>query len=75
MNPQLIRVPITRIDAEGHMVYGYASTGEIDTFDTIFDPAWWPQAIAGYLQKRTLSAIPKRPNVGTAPILCIIILN
>ena len=55
MKNQILIVPITRLDTEKRMVYGYASTGQIDTFDTRFDPAWWPQAVIGYLQKRTVS--------------------
>jgi predicted nucleic acid-binding Zn-ribbon protein len=55
MKPQIIRVPITRLDAENRMVYGYASTGAVDTFGTIIDPAWWPQAVTAYKEKRNLS--------------------
>jgi len=66
---QIIRVPITRFDIEKHMVYGYASTGRVDAYDTIFDPAWWPHAVSGYLEDRSLSAMHDKENVGTVPIL------
>jgi len=55
MEPQIIRVPITRLDESKHMVYGYASTGAIDTYGTIVDPGWWPQAVTGYKETRTVS--------------------
>ena len=57
MQKQIIVIPITRLKPEEHMVYGFASTGEIDTFDTRFDPEWWSQAVAGYMQKRTVSEL------------------
>jgi len=66
---QIFRVPITRLDTEHHMVYGYASTGRVDAYDTIFDPSWWPHAVSGYLEDRTLSAMHDEPDVGTVPIL------
>jgi hypothetical protein len=77
-----IVVPVTRLDSENHMVYGYASTGRIDTYDSIVDPAWWPQAVTGYKAKRTVSEMHldlygeprietgREPMVvGTVPIL------
>jgi len=69
MEKQIIRVPITRLDIEKHMVYGYASTGRVDAYDTIFDPSWWPHAVSGYLEDRTLSSMHDKPDVGTVPIL------
>ncbi len=79
---QIISVPFARIDEKKRMVYGYASTGRIDTYDTIFEPSWWPQAVIGYKEKRTLSAMHEDVNgndmrwsggepgiVGTVPIL------
>lgn len=69
MEKHVIRVPITRLDIEKHMVYGYASTGRVDAYDTIFDPAWWPHAISGYLEDRKLSSMHDENNVGTVPIL------
>ncbi|OPL13703.1 MAG: hypothetical protein AVO39_10215 [delta proteobacterium MLS_D] len=79
---QIIRVPIVRLESEKHMVYGYASTGALDTYDTRFDPAWWPQAVTGYLAKRTISSMHLDINnepikdtlrepkvVGTVPML------
>jgi hypothetical protein len=79
---QIISVPFARIDEKKRMVYGYASTGRIDTYDTIFEPSWWPQAVIGYKEKRTLSAMHEDLNgdpkqwtgkepgiVGTVPIL------
>jgi uncharacterized coiled-coil protein SlyX len=54
---QIIAVPFTRIDPEKKTVYGYASTGRIDTYDSRFDPAWWSQAAVGYREKRTVSAM------------------
>ena len=55
LEPQIIRVPITRLDESKHMVYGYASTGAIDTYGTIIEPSWWPQAVTGYKETRTVS--------------------
>ena len=79
---QIISVPFTRIDDAKRMVYGYASTGRIDTYDTIFEPSWWPQAVIGYKGKLTISAMHldvngdemrysgREPMVaGTVPIL------
>lgn len=57
MERQIIRIPFTRIDEGKRTVYGYASTGRVDTYDTIFDPAWWPQAVIGYKDIRTISAM------------------
>ena len=62
MKQQIIVVPITRLKPDEHMVYGFASTGQIDTFETRFDPAWWPQAVAGYMQKRTVSELHQDIN-------------
>jgi len=64
-----LHASFTRLDAAERMVYGYASTGAIDSEDTEFEPSWWPQAIAGYKQTRSLSAMHERPNIGTVPIL------
>lgn len=82
MDPQIIRLPFTRIDERKRMVWGYASTGRVDTYDTIFEPSWWPQAITGYKERRTISemhldlygepmwATGREPMVvGTVPIL------
>jgi len=66
---QIFRIPITRLDTERHMVYGYASTGRVDAYDTIFDPGWWPHAVSGYLEDRTLSAMHDKPDVGIVPML------
>lgn len=68
-NAHIIRVPITRLDTERHMAYGYASTGSVDAYDTIFDPSWWPYAISGYLQDRKLTAMHEGVNVGNVPII------
>ena len=62
MDLQIIRVPFTRLDEKKKMVYGYASTGRIDTYDTIFDPSWWPQAVIGYKSIRTISAMHEDVN-------------
>lgn len=82
MDRQIIRVPFTRLDEKKRTVYGYASTGRVDTYDTIFEPSWWPQAVIGYKEKRTISAMHldlygepmnytgREPMVvGTVPIL------
>lgn len=69
MSKHLFRIPFKRIDIDEHMVYGYASTGDVDTYGTIFEPSWWPNAISGYLEERTLSAMHNKPGVGTVPIL------
>jgi len=52
---QIIQVPFTRLDEGKKMVYGYASTGRVDTYNTIFEPSWWPQAVIGYTGKLTMS--------------------
>ncbi len=82
MDRQIIRVPFTRLDEKKRTVYGYASTGRVDTYDTIFEPSWWPQAVIGYKGTRTISAMHmdlygepmiqtgREPMVvGTVPIL------
>lgn len=82
MERQILRIPISRLDIDKHMVYGYASTDRVDTWDTILEPTWWPQAVTGYLEKRTLSEMhldlngePIRETahepmvVGTVPML------
>jgi len=82
MDRQIIRLPFTRIDEKKKMVWGYASTGRFDTYDSSFDPAWWPQAIVGYKAIRTVSEMHLDVNgepqietgrepmiVGTVPIM------
>lgn len=66
---QILRAPITRLDIEKHMVFGYASTGKVDAYDTVFDPSWWPHAVSGYLQDRSLTAMHGEERIGTVPIL------
>lgn len=61
--------PFTGRDIESRMVYGYASTGAVDSHGTVFEPSWWPNAIQAYLQDRSISALHTTPNVGFAPIL------
>ena len=59
----------TRLDSAERMVYGYASTETVDDFKTSFEASWWPHAIEGYKQSRSLSAMHERPNIGSVPIL------
>lgn len=64
-----IQVPFQRLDATNRMVYGYASTGKVDTYGTSFDPGWWPHAVSGYLTTRLLSEMHDEDTpVGTVPI-------
>jgi len=54
---QIIQVPFYRLDKTKQMVYAYASTGGVDSYGTIIDPPWMPQAIIGYREKLTVSAM------------------
>ncbi|GAF84686.1 unnamed protein product [marine sediment metagenome] len=64
-----LHAKFTRLEAAERMVYGYASTEAVDTFDTAFEASWWPHALEGYRQSYSLSAMHERPNVGSVTIL------